>query len=108
MAPCPALVAKGGRAMAVTPTFPRVQAMVVCDDIQEREEEQGVHDLSGVRGVIQAEEFPHVQPLLCVYAQVTGHPGVVSCRVEITQAGTDELVHITPEYGVRLDGPLVM
>jgi hypothetical protein len=82
--------------------------MVVCDEIQVREEEPGVFDLVGVRGEILAADFPHVQRLLCVYAQITGHEGHATCRAQIIRAGTEEIVHSGGEIDLDLQGPLVM
>jgi hypothetical protein len=86
-------------------TFPRVLVMVVCDDIQPREER--VYDLFGVRTEIRASTFPHVQTIFSVYGQVSGHEGTVSCHLEIIQAGEEHPLQITPEQEVHLAGPLV-
>ncbi len=85
--------------MAVPPTFPRVQAMVVCDEIHEHEWEDAV-DLLGVRAAISPARFPHVQAQLGVYAQVSGRPGSVSCHLVIIEADAEEPLVITPEQDV--------
>jgi hypothetical protein len=82
--------------------------MVICDDLQRREEEPGVYDLVGVRTELLAPSFPHVQDLLCVYAQATGHEGTASCQLNIIRAEDDALVHASSEREVEFTGPLVV
>jgi hypothetical protein len=91
-----------------SPTFPRIHAVVVCDEVQQRLGEAGVYDLIGVRTEIRAPVFPHVQPLFCVYAQVAGRQGVVSCRVEVVRSGSEEVGQEAPEQEVALEGPLTI
>jgi hypothetical protein len=57
--------------------LPRVHAMVVCDGIEESDDEEGVFHLYGVRTWLSAELFPFICSELWVYAQVAGHPGTV-------------------------------
>jgi hypothetical protein len=47
-----------------SPTFPRVHAMVMCDEARPRLGEPKAHDLIGVRTEIEASNFPDVHPLL--------------------------------------------
>ena len=55
--------------------LPRVQAMVLCDDVEESEHETGVYHLTGVRSIIDSP-FPAVVSQLCVFAQMSGHQGL--------------------------------
>jgi Family of unknown function (DUF6941) len=52
--------------------LPRVHAMVLCDSIKRAPDEEGVHNLVGVRTRILAEELPYTHPQLGIYLQVTG------------------------------------
>lgn len=89
-------------------TFPRVHAMVVCDEGHLRPGEPGVYDLQGVRTEIRAPLFPYVHPLFCVYVQMAGHQGTVSCRIEVVRAEQDPPVVVAPAQEVTLEGPLTI
>jgi hypothetical protein len=85
--------------------LPRVHALVICDDIEDRWEGGAVHDLLGVRTQLTAPMFPHVCPQLCVHAQVTGHEGTTVCQVIVERAEDQEDVVWTAEAEVRFTGP---
>ena len=91
--------------MADNPVFPRVHTLVVCDDLDEAEEE-GVYNLSGVRTHLRADSFPYTHPAFWVYLQVTGHEGVASGRVVVLRVETDEEVCAGEEQQVEFHGPL--
>jgi hypothetical protein len=91
--------------MMAKATLPRVQAMVLCDDV-ETTDEDGVFDLRGVRTQIVAEAFPHTHPHLCVFLQVSGHEGTAAFRVVLLDPGTDEELVALGEQEVELFGPL--
>jgi hypothetical protein len=93
-----------GPAMAKV-VLPRVQAMVLCDDI-EATNEGGVFDLRGVRAEIGADTFPHTRPQLCVFAQISGHPGVAKCRLVLHDPETDSDQELVPDEEIELAGPL--
>jgi len=85
--------------------LPRVHALVICDEIEERWEGDSLHDLLGVRYELSAPMFPYRCPQLCVYAQVAGHEGMSACRVTVIRATDDDEVAGTPEEEVRFSGP---
>jgi hypothetical protein len=86
--------------------LPRVQAMVVCDAIEESATESGTYVLDGVRSVIRAPYFPYRRPRLCVFLHMSGHAGQASCQVTITRAETDEEVYRSSPRAVSFEGPL--
>jgi hypothetical protein len=92
--------------MANGPVFPRVHAMVLCDEIERSDTEEDVYNLVGVRTHIQANSFPHVHPQLCVYLQTTGHPGAVGCRLALVLAGAEGELLSTAERELQFSGPL--
>ncbi len=47
--------------------LPRVQVMVLCDEIEPSADEEEVFDLHGVRTFSSAPSFPSLHPQLCVY-----------------------------------------
>lgn len=86
--------------------LPRVHVMVLCDDIEPSLEEEGVFQLLGVRSALQADSFPYIHPELCVYLQVTGHPGRTSGTVILFQAETDRTLRRRSLPAVDFLGPL--
>ena len=86
--------------------LPRVQAMVVCDGIEESEVEPGTFHLKGVRSEITALHFPYTRPRLCVYLQMSGHRGEASCRVAVNRTETDEIVYRTSPRVIAFEGPM--
>jgi hypothetical protein len=86
--------------------LPRVQAMVLCDALEESAQESGVFHLSGVRSTIEGPLFPYSRPRLCVYLQVSGHAGQVPCRIEITRTETDEVIYRTAPREISFEGPM--
>jgi hypothetical protein len=85
--------------------LPRVQAMVLCDAIEESALEDSTFNLHGVRSIIEAAGFPCLRPWLCVFAQLSGHAGNASCHLEINRTESDEVVYQTPPRVIRLEGP---
>jgi hypothetical protein len=94
--------------MAKKLILPRVHAMVICDSIQRIPDVEPVHNLVGVRTRILAEEFPYTHPLLCVYLQVTGHPGTASGDVTLEHARTGLALAKQSLPNVPFEGPLVI
>ena len=92
--------------MADAAFFPRVHALLVCDEIQQISGQPSVFNLLGVRVKIRARHFPHLQPLLRVYMQMSGRQGTASCHVKVVEAATDSTLSETAEQQVPLEGPL--
>ncbi len=88
--------------------LPRVQAMVLCDAIEESAQENGIFHLDGVRSQIMVPSFPCIRPRLCVYLQMSGHIGQVSCHVEINRAETDEVLYRTTPRLLSFEGPMAI
>ena len=85
--------------------LPRVQAMVLCDHVEESSDELETFDLSGVRTDIRASSFPHVYPKLFVFAHMSGHAGIAMCRVAVNQPSTDVVIRESPSREIFFDGP---
>jgi hypothetical protein len=85
--------------------LPRVQAMVLCDGVEESEYEAAVYDLAGVRTVIESP-FPAVVPRLCVFLHMSGHKGSSSISVAIEKAAPNEVVFETETQTVVFQEPL--
>src|SRR4051812_12051811 len=85
--------------------LPRVQAMVVCDRVEESGEEYGIYHLHAVRSTLEAPAFPYTCPRLCAFLQMSGHPGEAICRVQILHAATDEVIYGTRPRTVIFTGP---
>jgi hypothetical protein len=86
--------------------LPRVQAMVLCDAIEESAQERAVFHLKGVRSGIEVHLFPYPHSRLCVYLQMSGHKGEAACRVEINRAETDEVVYRTSPRVIAFEEPM--
>src|SRR5207245_2876073 len=98
----------GDDAMATGPVFPRVHAMVLCDDLEITPGEDPVFNLFGVRTLIKADSFPYSHPHLCVYMQATGHAGTAECHVVAVHAENDSALLSTPGRQVQFLGPLTI
>jgi hypothetical protein len=88
--------------------LPRVQAMVICDAVAESDQEYGVFRLDGVRSEMEAHTFPYTRPRLCVFLEMSGHPGEASCRIEINRSETDEVMYRTTPRAISFDGPITV
>src|SRR6516164_5473823 len=88
--------------------LPRVQAMVLCDDIEESEQDADAMNLVGVRSVLVSPVFPLVRSLLCVFIQMSGHPGQASCHVEIESLGGDGVIFETDPLTFSFMDPTVV
>jgi hypothetical protein len=86
--------------------LPRVNALLMCDDIEPSPGEAGVYNLIGVRTRLHASAFPYVHPRLYVYLQLTGHEGEFSGTLIVVSARTDEEAFTRPIPPVELKGPL--
>ena len=86
--------------------LPRVQAMMLCDGVEESDEESGVFHLTGVRTVVRASAFPAMCPRLCAFVQMSGHRGKALCHIEIERLGTDEYIHHTKPKEIFFDEPV--
>ncbi len=82
--------------------LPRVQAMVLCDEVEESEQEGDVVHLNGVRAVFDAPSFPTVRSL-CVFLHMSGHIGKASCHIEIDWPKADEVVFETAPAMIFFD-----
>lgn len=85
--------------------LPRVQAMVLCDEIEESDEEDAVFHLTNVRSVIAASSFPYVHSQLCVFVQMSGHRGAALCHVEIDRLETDDVIYDTEPQTIEFEDP---
>jgi hypothetical protein len=94
--------------MAKKLVLPRVQVMILCDEIEARPEEEEIHDLLGVRTRIRADGFPYTHPQLCVDLQITGHQGTTRCHITLVDAETDDEVFTGPSQDLDLQGSLVV
>jgi len=94
--------------MAEKQVRPRVHVLVLCDDVENRLDEEGIYHLLGVRTVLGADSFPFVHPALYIYLQVSGHEGESSGAVLLQQARTDDILKRKPLGQVRFPGPLTM
>ena len=63
--------------------LPRVQAMLICDDVAKSNQEKGVYYLNGVRYTIAFASFPATRPHLCVFMHLSGHRGEATCRARL-------------------------
>ena len=84
--------------------LPRVQAMVLCDGVEESEYEAAVYDLTGVRTVIESP-FPAVVSQLCVFAQMSGHQGESYCHIEIEHIDANEVIFATVPQPISFETP---
>jgi hypothetical protein len=84
--------------------LPRVQAMVVCDAVEESEHEAGVYHLTNVRTVIESP-FPAVVSRLCVFAHMSGHQSEATIHFEIERAETSDVIFETAPESVSFDEP---
>ncbi|HYV38941.1 MAG TPA: hypothetical protein VE988_24870 [Gemmataceae bacterium] len=88
--------------------LPRVQAMVLCDGVEKSAHEPGVYELSGVRSAVWAASFPHLRRRLCVYLQLSGHPGQAELHIEINRPGNDEVIYSSVSRNVSFRGPMAI
>jgi hypothetical protein len=92
--------------MANAALFPRVHAMVLCDEIRRGSGDPNTFDLLGVRTQIEAPDFPYKHPLLRVYMQVSGRQGSARCHLAVQQADTDTPLYGSGDKEIALQGPL--
>src|SRR5438552_4020378 len=85
--------------------LPRVQAMVLCDDVDRSDHERSVYHLTGVRAAIASTSFPGDRSSFCVFLHMSGHQGEESCCVRVFHAATDEVIYQTKPKIVRFKNP---
>ena|SRR5438128_1149136 len=85
--------------------LPRVQAMVLCDALQESNEESGVFRLDGVRCILDAPSFPAFRPRLCIFLQMTGHAGRANCHIEIDRSELAEVIYQSAPKAIAFESP---
>src|SRR5262245_44652901 len=88
--------------------LPRVQAMVLCDDLDESDEDSEAINLIGVRTVIATPVFPMVRSQLCVFLQMSGHRGEARCHIEIECLATDEVIQDTEPLTFQFINPTIV
>jgi hypothetical protein len=88
--------------------LPRAQAMVLCDEVEESDEEEGTHHLTGVRSKIQVPSFPSTRRRLCVFLQMSGHEGDAICRLEVHRLATDERIYRTSPRPISFQDPVLV
>jgi hypothetical protein len=94
--------------MAKNLVLPRVHAMVLCDSINERQEETDLFDLIGARTQILSDRFPFRHPDLAVYLQLTGHEGTADGQLKVVQARTDNVLFVRDLPALEFIGPQVI
>jgi len=85
--------------------LPRVQAMVLCDDVVESEHEADVNSLIDVRAVLDVPGFPAVRAQVCVFLQMSGHRGDAVLRIEIEEIASGDVILETEPMAVVFDDP---
>jgi hypothetical protein len=88
--------------------LPRVQAMLLCDEIDESSEEDAVFQLTNVRTAIEPGAFPYVHSQLCVFLQMSGHKGMASFHIEIDRVETDDVTYDTEAQVIRFEDPALV
>ena len=88
-----------------TLVLPRVQAMLLCDEIEESDQEADVVHLTGVRAVLDVPSFPAVYAQLCVFLHMSGHQGMANCQVKIEEVGSGDAIFETEILAVSFDDP---
>jgi Family of unknown function (DUF6941) len=88
--------------------LPRVQAMVLCDSVQESNEEVGVFHLDGVRSILDAQSFPAFRPRLCIFLQMSGHAGQASCHIEIDRSELSEVIYQSAPKSITFESPALV
>jgi hypothetical protein len=91
-----------------TLVLPRVQAMVLCDEIEESDHEDAIFHLTGVRSAINAAAFPAVHPQLCVFVQMSGHRGSATFYLEIDRVETDDVIFDTQPQMIEFEDPAMV
>jgi hypothetical protein len=95
--------------MAGNVLAPRIHVLVLCDEVEPAEAEEGTYNLHGVRTIIQAEWFPYSHPLLTIYMQMTGHENVPALiYLTIVNAADDSEVARTEVEELAFQGPLIV
>lgn len=84
--------------------LPRVQAMFLCDDVVDSDDEIGVFHLTGVRTTIEAASFPFLHSLF-VFSQMSGHRGEVWLHGVIERSDTGEIIDNTESQRVTFERP---
>lgn len=88
--------------------WPRVQAMVLCDEIEESDQDSDAVNLHGVRSVITSPVFPLVWPHLCAFVQMSGHQGEAQCHVEVESVASDKVIADTEPMSISFDSPTIV
>ena len=88
--------------------LPRVLALIVCDGIEESDQEVGVYRLTDVRTRLDVPVFPAFRARLCVFVQMSGHRGQALCRVGIRQESTDEVIYQTKPRTISFEDPTLV
>lgn len=88
--------------------LPRVQAMLICDDVTGSAQEKGVYYLNGVRHTISFAAFPATRQYLCVFLHLSGHRGEATCKASIYQALTDAKVFESNPKVIKFDEPTIV
>jgi hypothetical protein len=86
--------------------LPRVHVLIVCDDVEDRADEETSFNLYGVRADLAAPRFPCIHPALWVYLQVTAHPRTAIGQVVLVDGNNDEEIAASTAEPIELTGPL--
>jgi hypothetical protein len=86
--------------------LPRVQAMILCDDLIESDEESDVFHLAGVRAVVEASSFPTVHSLY-VFVQMSGHHGEATGHVVIASE-SGAVIGETERQTITFEDPTIV
>ncbi len=84
--------------------LPRVQAMMVCDEVDKSAQEHGVYHLTGVRHALALPSFPATRSMR-VFLHMSGHQGEALCHIEVFQMITDATIFQTKTKTVAFQGP---
>jgi hypothetical protein len=87
--------------------LPRVQAMVLCDEVDRSAEEHGVYHLTGVRHAISAPSFPAVRSMR-VFLHMSGHQGETQCHIRVYHRPTEAVLFQTKTKIVTFQEPTLV
>ena len=77
--------------------LPVAKQIYICDDVV-RDPVSGKVSIFNLWETVRVMSFPQILDKLCVFAQFRSGLGDIPFRVEIVQAGTEELIHEPFEF----------
>jgi uncharacterized protein DUF6941 len=88
--------------------LPRVQAMVLCDEVDRSAAEHGVYHLTGVRNSLALSSFPATRFRLNAFVHMSGHEGEASCQLQIFHLATDSVIYLGKPKAVSFKDPTLV